>query len=50
MQLWELSSLENWVSVCERVRACMCVRECMHINRTDVCVSACASADSGEIT
>lgn len=23
MQLWELSSLENWVSVCARVYACM---------------------------
>lgn len=49
MQLWELSSLENWVSVCVRVRACMCVYECvcMHLNR---CADVCASADTAEIS
>lgn len=39
MQLWELSSLENWVSVC--VCACVRARECvcMHLKPVlDACV------------
>lgn len=53
MQLWELSSLENWVSVCVRVCMHACVSapstERVHAFRLCACVRACASVDTGEI-